>query len=84
MYLGHFTNLVKSLRGWMCPPILKLRAFFENNGLFTLFDPLAPVDYVTTFFPFAAFFTYDSQMVRNEGLEGWVRSSWNTNEREEK
>jgi len=59
MYLGHLTKRVRSLFGWMSPPILKFLVLFLKRDAF----PLAPVDVLpldsTTFFPLTAFFTYD-------------------------
>jgi len=46
MYLGHFTNLVRFLVGWMLLPTLKLRGRFSKSG-FTFFS--------TLFAPFLAF-----------------------------
>ena len=64
MYLGHLTKRVRSLLGWISPPILKLRGFFTNKGFFS---PLAPVlpyaEVVTTFFPLEAFFIYMNILV---------------------
>lgn len=62
MYLGHLTKRVRSLFGWMSPPILKLRAFFSNNGLLAACAPFpTPAEAVTTFFPFETFFTYNKR-----------------------
>ena len=58
MYFGHLTKRVRSLFGWMSPPILKfLVLFLKRDAL-----PEPPVDVLpldsTTFFPLTAFFTY--------------------------
>ncbi|MFN9908323.1 MAG: hypothetical protein ACK56F_19705 [bacterium] len=59
--MGHLTKRVRSLFGWMSPPILKLRGFFSNKELLAdAAPPLAPVLEVTTFLPLVTFFTYTS------------------------
>jgi len=43
MYLGHLTNLVRSLLGWTAPPMPNLLGVFSNSPLFwmTFFFPVA-------------------------------------------
>jgi hypothetical protein len=49
MYLGHLTNLVKFLDGWMLLPSLKFLGLFSKRGfdffstLLTALLPLAPL-----------------------------------------
>ena len=42
MYLGHLTNLVRFLLGWMSLPTLKLRGLLWKSGLVFLSTFLAP------------------------------------------
>merc|ERR1719509_169355 len=59
MYLGHLTNLERSLLGWMACPIPKFRVLFSKRGLTTLFTSgfLTARGAAATFFPFfLAFF----------------------------
>merc|ERR1719305_2057338 len=59
MYLGHLTNLERSLLGWMAWPMPKFRVLFSKRGLTTLFTSgfLTARGAAATFFPFfLAFF----------------------------
>jgi len=53
MYLGHFINLVKSLLGWMSPPILKFLGLDSKSGFFLTPAALTPFFYC---FPFTIIF----------------------------
>ena len=49
MYLGHLTNLVKSLLGWMSPPTLKFLGLDSKRGFLTFLTEVFFDAYV--FFP---------------------------------
>ena len=53
-YFGHLTNLVRSLTGWISPPILKFLGDFLKSEDFASFAVAFPT---TTFFPLTAFLT---------------------------
>ena len=57
MYLGHLTKRLKSLLGWMSPPMPKLRVRFSKRGLTTRLVSgfLEAKGAAATFFPFLPF-----------------------------